>query len=157
MTEHILRRATLDDCVSVARNARPADCIEFRDLGYRDMHDAMLHARATDPEMLAGLVNGAPICVWGCTTLDALAQEGRPWMISTPGVERHAALFARVSRDVMSGWQSTHRALSNFVHPDNRRAIRWLRWLGFRVDDTTQPFGRLSRPFLRFQWEAEDV
>jgi hypothetical protein len=38
--------------------------------------------------------------------------------------------------------------LVTFVHPDYRRAVRWLQWLGFTIGPL-HPVGRLNTPFHR--------
>jgi hypothetical protein len=51
----------------------------------------------------------------------------------------------------VDGWREKYGPLINFVHTDNEKSIRWLRWIGFTIAAPV-PFGikqHLFHPFYR--------
>lgn len=76
---------------------------------------------------------------------------GVPWLIASDDLRARAVEFYKLSVawvDVMS--VSCPKLLINYVHADNKRAIRWLTRLGFTVEETPEPFGVAQAPFRKF-------
>jgi len=79
---------------------------------------------------------------------------GTPWMLSNAlpfAPYSHRGLFLRTSKQIVMLMRSKVDLLMNIVSLENTESVRWLRWLGFTVDETTQhTFDR--DPELRFVW-----
>jgi ribosomal protein S18 acetylase RimI-like enzyme len=79
-----------------------------------------------------GLIDGVPVCMFGVAPIDMLAGLGQPWLVTTNAVARHERVFLRRCRPVVAAMLDSYPRLTNIVHADNVRAIKWLRWLGFK-------------------------
>jgi hypothetical protein len=101
------------------------------------------------------LVDGAPVCMFGVSP-SVLQGVGMPWMIGTTSLERHAMAFLRQCRPYLEEMSTEYVFLSNFVDVRNMTAIRWLKWLGFKLDKP-QPTGPFGLPFHRFQMKRISV
>jgi hypothetical protein len=84
-----------------------------------------------------------------------LGDTGVPWMLSTNALDDvPRSAMAKISRQVVSEWQAHCVWLGNLVHCKNQRAIRFVQWLGFTVDN--EPIGP-NGAFLSFSWSADHV
>lgn len=87
------------------------------------------------------------VCAFGVQPGDGY---GIPWMLCTDAVDRvPRRAMAQVSREVVDGWKASHDMLMNLVHARNLRAIRFVQWLGFTVED--EPVGP-GGEFFAFWW-----
>lgn len=101
------------------------------------------------------VVDGVVGCVFGvsgCIT----DETGAPWMIGAQILERRPLPFLRVCRHWVGEMRRAFPVLENHVWAGNVRAVRWLRWLDFELEDA-RPFGYLGLPFHRFTMGARDV
>ena len=95
------------------------------------------------------------MCLFGVVTHPQVPSGGIPWMLCTStlaAVPRRA--MARISAQVVAVWRGEFQALSNLVHRHNRKAISFLRWLGFTVH--ARPIGP-GGEFFVFEWERPNV
>lgn len=103
-----------------------------------------------DVECQALRVDGRLVCLFGLAGHPDLEGGGIPWMLSTnalPLVPRR--WVARTAREIVNDWRAERALLINMVHRRNRRAVRFIEWLGFDIDRT--PAGP-GGEFWVFQW-----
>ncbi len=101
-------------------------------------------------EAWTGRANGEIGCIFGLTEPSIIyLGQGTPWMFSTHLLERYPMAFLRASKEVVAAMLEDYPYLENFVDARNVVSIRWLRWLGFTIEEA-QPYGLLNRPFHRF-------
>lgn len=139
--------ATLEHAASIAANIREADREELRLLGWEPGRVLRLSLAASFIAW-TGTVNGVPICMFGVAP-GGFIGEGRPWMIGARDLDRHAMIFLRRCKGQVEEMLSITSLMVNYVHTENRRAIQWLRWLGFEIEEA-QPYGPFEAPFHRF-------
>ena len=97
------------------------------------------------------LVDGVPAAIVGLGRSALLGGHGVPWALTGPAVERHRRFLLRESRRQVARMRDEAPPLVNYVHAGHRRALRWLRWLGF----TIEPARPLARGmFHRFTLES---
>jgi hypothetical protein len=66
---------------------------------------------------------------------------GTPWFVSNEAPFSTFALrglFLRTSKQIVLFMQSCCDQLTNIVSLENKEAVRWLRWLGFTLDESNQ-------------------
>lgn len=98
-----------------------------------------------------GTIDGAPVCMFGVAPTSMLTPlKGRPWMLGTAALDDNAILFLRRCRPVVARMLEAFPHLENYVAVSNERAIEWLRWLGFQVDESPVDVGLGKVPFLKF-------
>lgn len=99
--------------------------------------------------------HGELVCLFGVVPIPSERGAGIPWMLCTDtlaAVPRRG--MARISAQVVARWRHGHTHLRNLVHRHNDQALRFLRWLGFSIDET--PVGPGGAFFL-FTWERPNV
>lgn len=88
-----------------------------------------------------------PMCIGGVTEI------GGAWMISTPELHRQKRFFLRQSKTVMKLIADQFSGVSVTVDPCYFRSVRWLLWLGFKMDgDGRFPLNGELVPVQRFKW-----
>lgn len=142
------------DAIDLAENMIPADRLEIIRLG-REPLEAVQATGETSDEAYAVTVDGVLAGCAGVCWPDKLVDIARPWMLSTPVAHQPACVkdFVYLSRSIISSFRRRYPVLTNWVDADHAVAIRWLRWLGARVD-TPEPFGPYGRPFRRFTFDV---
>lgn len=123
----------------------------FAALGMTDLRKLLERgvADSYDPGAARG-ADGKLWCIFGVVPYgSALTDTGLLWALSTDEMERHpVALTAATARYIEHARQRYPR-LVNFVDARNRPSIRWLKRLGFTMDEA-QPYGVGQLPFHRF-------
>lgn len=149
---YIVRQATADDAAALVAGMRKADAEEVW-AGWRQTpEEAVRVSLAGSRDPLAGLApDGRLLCLFGVTGSTVLSDTAAPWMLGTDELPKHAMAFLRVSRSWTRLIKEEYSMLENFVDMRNRLAVRWLRWLGFTVEEA-RPFGPGQLPFHRFTW-----
>jgi hypothetical protein len=79
---------------------------------------------------------------------------GVPWLLATEEIERHPVTFYRASRRLFKEVSAGYERLVNWVDARNVLSLRWLEWLGFRMEPAV-PFGAMGLGFHRMIWEAK--
>lgn len=145
---------------SIAARARPADIAELLDGSGTTPLQAMLDGMERSPHVAVGMRGDVPVCMFGAVPFSALSGKAAVWMIGSRELDRPSVQrdLLRLSVQVIDDLQARYPALLyNFVDERNTRAIRWLRWLGFRFAPAI-PFGVKRKPFLPFyRFEVPNV
>jgi hypothetical protein len=133
---------------AIARAVRQADCNECWAAGAVTVRTAL--DLSLDGAALARtwLVDGAPAALGGIT---GGTEAATIWLITTDLVDRNRRAFLQHSLAEFAAVKDRYELLYNFVDARNRRAIAWLKWLGFTVDPP-KPYGPFGKPFYFFYW-----
>lgn len=79
-----------------------------------------------------------------------------PWFVATDKFHEFWLKFVRESREFIYALLDRYGLLVNFVDSRHTEAIRWLRWLGFVVDETRSIIlSDPDVPFFRFYLTPE--
>lgn len=89
------------------------------------------------------------LCVAGDTSLGLLSRKAMPWLLTTEAIEHIPVAFVRHARREVASMRMLYPALENHVAADYRRAVKFLRLLGFTVD-AAKPVGVGGALFRRF-------
>ncbi len=137
------------DCSAIdelAANLHPDDAAELAAAGTN------LHQALRDAPLQALRWHDQLVCLFGCVRHPVEAAVGIPWMLCTQALhEVPARQMALISRAVVIEWRAEFRALCNMVHRRNARALRFVNWLGFTVNN--EPCGP-GQEFFIFDWSG---
>ncbi|MDT8419345.1 MAG: hypothetical protein RQ754_02850 [Desulfuromonadales bacterium] len=135
----------------IAQNVREDDRREFAAL-WTTAEQAMRAGLPSATAAWTGLVDDEPICMFGVSPVGfLLPEQGRPWMMGTDRLDEHAVLFLRRCRPVIRDMLRLYPHLVNHVASFNVRAVQWLKWLGFSVDEENPVNLGKGVPFYRFE------
>lgn len=120
----------------VLAHLRATDREEMKASGLKYPREAFLHAMRQAPYCGAMVSGGVPIAIFGVNPLEGEPDVGLCWLVGTDGVRAERIGFARCSRRVLEGMRECFPVLRNWVFSRHAGTIRWLRWLGFEIDET---------------------
>lgn len=153
MTQARLVEATPEHAAAIAADARPADTAELWAQARITPEQAMRRGIETSVFAFTGMIDETPACMFGVAPASLLGGVGVPWMIAANSIERHQVTFLRACRPVVAEMRRMFPVLVNAVDTRNALAIRWLRWLGFKMLPP-RPVGPDGVLFHLFEWRA---
>lgn len=133
----------------VAEHMRDIDVLECKELSGRSPVEALVEGVKISDFSSVVVINGRPCAVIGLTVISYLTGTGVPWMLATYDAVENRRLFVRHSSAGLAEMMTTCPNLVNYVHEDNTIAIRWLKWMGFSIEQS-KPMGENDAMFCRF-------
>ena len=88
-------------------------------------------------ELWIGLVDGRPVCAWGLVPPTVLSERAYLWLYVGPAVDEYKFLFVRYSQRIVEALRLDYPIIEGICDINNRRAIRWLKWLGASFGEPT--------------------
>ncbi len=135
----------------LANNIRRADRDEVAAEGGRGPLAALRDSLAASIAAWTGAVGDRPVCMFGVCPIDILGGIGSPWLLGTDEIKRYALSFLRLNKQYLPKMLELFPRLVNYVDVRNTVSIRWLKWLGFKLDPEPVPYGIWGMPFYRFE------
>ncbi len=152
----ILRPPTAADVEAVARHMRRADIAECIASGTPNLHEVLVTGIRRSVACWTAEVDGEAALITGVAPLHTLLGDtGVPWMLGTELVTKHQRAFIRMSPEYIARMLGAFSHLLNFVHAENTASVRWLKHMGFRLEQAA-PYGPLRELFHRFEINAHD-
>lgn len=133
----------------VAANMRDIDIMECQELSGQSPMDALVKGIEISDYSAVITLNGRPCAVIGLNVVNALTGTGVPWMLATYDAVEHRRVFINHSRIGLDWMRQICPNLTNFIHEDNTIGIRWLKWMGFDIEQS-QPMGENGAMFRKF-------
>lgn len=147
----VIAPATVDSLTYIGRNLRAADCVELGLPPGADAAHVLLEAAESARWCHVGHVDGVPTAAYGVNPIEG-RNWGSPWLLATAGARRLRRPLLTVAPGEVELMLAGFPFLTNAVHDRHHEAIRWLIWLGFRID-FEHPERRGTRTFLPF-WKG---
>lgn len=154
--EYRLTPATPEDAEFIAAHARQSDIDELLAVANVTPLECLLNGLKISPQAYTGWIDGERVCMFGVSSISILTSLGAPWMVGTDAIDRHAFAFIKGSRATTRPLFAQWERLYNLVDARNTRAIRWLRFLGFTIEEAI-PYGVENLPFHPFHLEVSHV
>ena len=154
--------ATNEHCKFIAENMRQQDLREITasiPLTAIEIVEVSIKA-SKEPKTL--LLDGDPAVVGGIGSISfADPRHGVPWLLSTAAVQKHPLVFIKQIKRYFNTQRHLYDLLENYVHEDNDVSIRFIRAMGYELEDKAKPFGWKRENFYRFyknvRREEQDV
>lgn len=147
--------ATLEHVAAMAPHMRQADRDEVWASCLLAPDHALRLSLQTSRKAWAGIIDGEVVCIFGVGAQSVLSDVGVPWMLGTDALEGKQFTFLRHCRRYVAEMRAGYSVLVNFVDERNTVSQRWLRWLGFHMDEP-EPHGPFGLPFRRFYRLGEE-
>lgn len=136
----------------IADNMRAEDIIEVWAAGRHTPSEALEMSMKNSRKVVVVYDDDTPLAILGIVLRDFLSGTGVPWLLSTEQALKHKRQFLELSPPVIEEMMDMCSKLVNYVHADNKLSIRWLKWLGFTIEDA-EPLGVTKEMFHRFTME----
>lgn len=151
--EGYLREPEPGDVTELLINMRPVDVDEVRAaFGDCNFEDMIIDGVSTSYKPGAAVGHDGKLwCLFGVIPVgSALTNTGLIWLLGTHEFDRHPVGFTQLARGYIDHVRQTRfPVLTNYVDARNRKTIRWLKALGFKMD-LTVAYGVQQLPFHRF-------
>lgn len=135
-------------------NIRPADRDEADALlGPGKLDDGLGRCVENSVMLWTGTVGDEVAFVFGLSPVSMLGDQGVPWLVGTPLIDRHRGSFIRLSRSYIPRMLAAYPTLLNIVDARNVKSIAWLKRMGFTILPA-EPAGVAGLPFHPFFKEA---
>lgn len=92
------------------------------------------------------------VAVLGVRPVNMFSNVGIPWLLGTKGLDKMKKFFVKYSKLIIEEMKKGFDILINYVDARYFKAVRWLEWCGFIIDEPL-PFGAKNEPFHRFYME----
>jgi hypothetical protein len=102
----------------------------------------------------AALLDGEPVVVFSASPAGEPGM-GVVWLLATQEIERHPIRFYRESKRMFRNVAEKYETLINWVDQRNTLSLRWLKWLGFEIEEP-EPWGVLGLPFYRVCYRNDE-
>jgi len=144
------RPATMDDVYDLAPRMRQADVQEVYDAAGVDPLTALHFSYENATEVNSIIApDGEVIGLFGvCPTDDPLLASA--WMLCSDRLPEVRKEFIPQSLEWVIRMNTNYPVLYNYVDINNRIAIRWLKYLGFKFIRRVEEFGYSKKPFYEF-------
>ncbi len=140
--------ATIEDARRIADDVREADRVELYAAAGHTPLEAM-QIGISSGEAFTGFVDDVPVIMWGvCGSV--LGFVGTVWMVGANMLEKYPMHFLRRCKNSMMKMFENYDILENYVDVRNKKAIQWLRWLGFTIFEP-EKYGLFRHEFHRFE------
>lgn len=130
-----IRRATYDDCLTLAPVLRKEDKEEVWAGNRLLPEEALILSFNSCPETYVGILNGEVIGMFGCSPKDDVG-FGTPWLLGSDAIKIFSREFLIASKQFFPRVFLNSSFLSNTVWSKNYVHIKWLKWMGFTIDPT---------------------
>ena len=143
--------ATLETIKAVARNLRADDVDEIQASETElDAQSYLVCSFHKSVHAWVGTADGVPILAFGVFQRSWTDDIAFPWFYGTTMLRRHRFAFLRQGRQYLDGIRKVYPVLRNAVDASNTKAIQWLEWLGFTVEDSIVHLPGCTTPLRRY-------
>lgn len=141
------------DMQQLAKHLRVQDQAELSASHGDDYFAVIRDCVAQSADAWALLIDRKVMFIAGYCDISLLSGAAAPWLLGTDLVARHPRVFLRYSGDLLAEVRRNHSSLLNFVDVRNTVAIRYLKHMGFELEDPI-PYGRKKMMFYPFRMEV---
>ena len=136
----------------IADNMRDSDVAEVWASGRYTPLSALDISVSGSDKVVVVYHDDTPLAVLGLVVRDLLAGVGTPWLLSAKHALGHKRQFLKLAPSIIEEMLDICPKLVNHVYIENKLTIRWLRWLGFTIDDAV-PIQGTGELFHKFHME----
>ena len=139
----------------IADNMRQDDIDEVLAAGNSSPHSALLNSIQHSKAVVVATYNGEPLVVYGLVKQSILGSKGVIWMLGTDEATKFKREFMVYTKQVLHAMFEECDLLMNYVYTGNEVSIKWLRVLGFTIEEP-MPHGPNNALFHKFYLKREN-
>lgn len=145
-------KPTLSMIKHIADNMRKEDVNEVWASNRQTPYEALIDGWNQSMLSVIVTINNEPCVMIGLVIRDILSGIGTPWLLGTEGALKYKSQFLKLSPDIVNEMLELCPLLINYVHTENKHSIKWLKWIGFTIDEA-EPYGLNKKLFHKFHIE----
>lgn len=125
-----------EQAVGAIGKLREMDAKEAWAMAQMDGRQALLHSFYRSERAWAVLSDGNPVGVFGVNSVSNQPDKGCPWFLASDGINEVWGSLLRQARDYVFGpMMENYEMLCNYVWVENKASVRWLKWVGFTLEE----------------------
>ena len=133
----------------ISRHMRLSDRREIWALAALRPLPAIEITMASAVSAYTALVDGVPALMWGVARRTFISDVGVPFLLGTDVADEHQFRFGKESKKYFTVMTEEFPVMENFALATNTKTLRWLKWLGFDIEEPKQ-MGLFNCQFVRF-------
>lgn len=134
----------------MAQDMRRADIVEVNSShGHTPLEALKYSFEQSDYSAMAINSAGIPLAMFGVAVSNKLTGLGHPWLLGSNAVYNHKEYLLEIGPVVIADMIATCPRLVNYIHHENKTSIKWLKSLGFAIEDP-KPYGVKGDLFHKF-------
>ena len=142
-------KPTIDMIKIIAQDMRRSDVVEVMSShGYTPLQALSYSVEQSDYSTMA-IDDGVPISIFGVAVSNITTGLGHPWLLSSNQLFNYKEDLFKIGPVVINDMIAVCPRLINHVHYENKTSIKWLKSLGFIIEDP-EPYGVKGDPFHKF-------
>ena len=154
MTIYSIVPAEPSHVMELLPNLREADRIEGEIATGLTAEEALLTSVRMSYEAIAAYADDRFVMLAGVAPVSITSSLARPWLVGTDELPKHAFKLCKENRRYVRKWLTWFSILENWVDAENTTALKWLKWLGFELEEPV-PWRDSGHFFIRFHQEAK--
>ena len=135
------RKAVEADAEYIGKHATKEAVREAKKLGETDMVKAVKQSFTWSDVCLTILVDGVPAIIYGVQ--GSMLGTAKVWAIGTKLCRKIKMFMVHEGRETVDRWTQRYGQLENWCDADYKASIRWLKMIGFMVDEPENGFCHL--------------
>ena len=145
----LVREPHIKDIAELSVTMRDEDQKEIWHLGRKSPHEALWDAMVFCKYNRVVLLDGQVVCMFGVGGEEG--GVGVPWMLASPLLTKISKPFLLECRGFLEEMSQEYTRLYNVAWTKNDTHIKWLKWLGFTIQDAKPmgPDGELFHEFYK--------
>lgn len=112
------------------------------------LESIMADSIAVSEEAWTYFVDDQIVCMFGVRTPNLLSNHGVPWLIPHLNVNKYKWVFLKSCRAGLLSMSDRYEHFGSMVIAKNKRAIKWLKWLGFTIYPAVNHKGTEFHPYV---------
>ncbi len=144
-----IRKCTGRDIKAMKGKLRKEDCVELEKATGGSPYKALVLSYRFSEKSWVGIVDGEIACAWGVSKQSLLGNRGTIWLLSTDVMGSIPLQAAIHTKRELKKIEKDYGYLENYVDATYVKCIRWLKWLGFTIEEP-KPWGRKKELFCHF-------
>lgn len=136
--ELAVRPATRADAEYIGTHLRKEDVAEIVKAGEKDLAGAVMQSFLWSDECNTYTIDGTPALIFGAC--GSLLGTAKVWALGTDECKRTGRYMVKRGRRIAEDYRKRYGRLENWCDADYAASLRWLRMLGFNVEDPENGF-----------------
>ena len=148
--------ATIEAVEYLTDKLRSEDINELKALG-RTSETTLINSFKQSHLVWVGMFEDKPFCVFGVAAKTLLSSTGYIWLLGTDDMKdkRIALQYLYGCKDYFKEMFKFYDVLINYVHVENKTAIKWIKWLGAKLYKP-ESRGINGEKFIKFELHKGD-
>lgn len=146
----MIRRPTPEDVEFIIQNIRDEDAAEVAAFDGDSIRDVLMSTPDIEKNAWVWEREGQVHAIFGVNPIKEKEGVGVIWMLAAKTFDDHFMAFASACSVVVAHMLKGYEYVFNYVYEENKKSIKWLKWLGFDIRDA-EGIGINGARFHRFE------